>query len=351
MTTILSPRFTLTVYQTALAALRAGISFIPIANDGTKSPVVKWKEYQQRMPTLNDARRWFLEKDYGIAFLTGAVSGGLEMIDFDSYEVYEQFAEQMRLEGLGLLLDRIEQGYKERSPNGIHLYYKCALIEGNKKLAQRPLQEPPWVKSKIETRGEGGYSIGAWSGSNVHPSGRPYQLLQGSLATIQRIAPEDRALLLAVARTFDEMPPSQERGDHRPQKTLREKQGQLPGDIFNQRAMWHEILEPYGWTWVKRIGDEDFWRRPGKEMGISATTNYEGGDYLYVFSTSTIFEPCVGISKFAALTFLEYAGDFSASTKALAAQGYVDEKNKYEFTRYYISSQRPCCNSSLKMGS
>jgi hypothetical protein len=326
------PQSTLTVYQTALAALSAGISFIPIVADGTKRPAVRWKEYQQRMPTLREAKHWFSGSNRGIAFLTGAISGGLEMLDFDSRAAYEEFVVRMQQEDLTGLLESIEQGYKEFSPKGVHLYYRCALIEGNKKLAQRPLQASPWVESKIETRGEGGYSIGVPSKGGVHPSGLPYQLLDGSLATIQTIAPEDRALLLSVARVLDEMPPKKgqaPRDVHQSHTQFQGKNGvRLPGHIFNERATWEEILEPHGWTRLEPIGNEDFWRRPGKDRGISATTNYEGSDYLYVFSTSTIFEPRVGISKFAAYTFLEHNGDFSAATKALVTQGYIEEEQQ-----------------------
>jgi putative DNA primase/helicase len=330
--TVSSPQSTVrtfNVYQTARAALRAGISFVPILADGTKSPAVRWKDFQQTLPTTHDARIWFSGKNYGIAFITGAVSGSLEMLDFDSYTAYAEFVACVHKEGLAELLERIEQGYKEASPKGIHLYYRCDVIEGNTKLAQCPLQEAPWVMSKIETRGEGGYSIGAPSKGDVHPSRLPYQLLQGSLATIETITPQDRALLLSIARTLDEMPPphvspaSREIGQP-PKKYHRTHGERLPGDLFNEQATWAQILEPHGWTHLKSLGNEDFWRRPGKEQGLSATTNFAGGDYLYVFSTSTIFEPRVGISKFAAYTFLEHHGDFSAATKALVAQGYVE---------------------------
>ena len=328
------PHTRLALYQTALAPLRARISFIPILANGTKAPAVRWKEYQQRLPTLREARAWFHSKDreYGIAFITGTISGGLEMLDFDSWSIYEQFVERMRRSGLACLLERIERGYKERSPKGVHLYSRCtSVLEGNKKLAQRRVQEPPYVLSLIETRGEGGYGIGAWSPGTVHPSGLPYLVECGSLATIQTITPAERALLLAVARTLDEMPPPEKKGTQEGRQLQRKHQRhegeRLPGQVFNERGPgWAEILEPHGWTWVKSIGEEDFWRRPGKDRGLSATTNYEGSDYLYVFSTSTIFEPRVGISKFAARTFLEYDGNFSQAAKALAAQGYVEQE-------------------------
>jgi putative DNA primase/helicase len=112
-----------------------------------------------------------------------------------------------------------------------------------------------------------------------------------------------------------------------PKRSQPSNEGRRPGTIFNERATWPNILEAYGWTWVKRIGEEDFWRRPGKDVGISATTNYEGSDLLYIFSTSTPGSKGVGISKFAAYTFLEHQGNFSEATKALVAQGYVEEEN------------------------
>ena len=326
--TVSFPRSThpLNVYQTACAARRAGISFIPIRADGTKSPAVQWKDFQRKHPTLSDARTWFYRKNRGIAFITGAISGGLEMLDFDTHTAYEAFMARMQQEGLTWLLEKIEQGYKEFSPKGVHLYYRCAVIEGNKKLARCPLQDPPGIKSTIETRGEGGYSIGAPSCGGVHPSGQAYQLVQGSLATIQTIAAKDRALLLSVARVLDAMPTTFPRKAHKPKKVFqRSSEGRRPGTIFNERTMWSEILEPHGWTWIKSLGDEHFWRRLGKDVGISATTNYAGSDFLYVFSTSTPFEPRVGMSKFAAYTFLEHGGDFSEATKALVALGYVEE--------------------------
>jgi hypothetical protein len=301
-----SPRSTLTlnVYQTALAAIRVGISCIPILADGTKSPAVRWKEYQKKIPTPGEARQWFYGKNRGIAFITGEISGWLEMLDFDSREVYEQFVQRTRREGLTSLLERVEQGYKESS--------------------QRPLKEPPYMLNLIETRGEAGYSIGAPSCGKVHPSRQPYRVMQGSLATIETLVPEERALLLSVARTLDEVPTPSKDTHERKKVFEGSNEGRRPGTIFNERATWPEILEPHGWTWIKSIGVEDFWRRPGKDIGISSTTNYEGSDYLYVFSTSTLFEPRVGISKFAAYTLLNHGGDFSAATKALVAQGYVE---------------------------
>ncbi len=98
--------------------------------------------------------------------------------------------------------------------------------------------------------------------------------------------------------------------------------GQRPGDLFNQRASWEDILVPHGWQFVCSVGTEGRWRRPDKhDPGISATTNHNGHDLLYVFSTSTIFEAERGYSKFQAYTLLNHRGDFSAAARELAKQG------------------------------
>jgi len=97
-----------------------------------------------------------------------------------------------------------------------------------------------------------------------------------------------------------------------------------PGDLFNQRASWEEVLVPNGWELLRMVGEEGYWRRPGKGgPGISATTNYQGSDLLYVFSTSTVFEPERGYSKFSASTLLNFGEDFAAAAADLVHRGYT----------------------------
>jgi hypothetical protein len=70
-------------------------------------------------------------------------------------------------------------------------------------------------------------------------------------------------------------------------------------------------------------GEVTFWRRPGKNRGISATTGY-CGDRLYVFSSNAHpFAPERAYSKFAAFTLLNCGGDFSKAATILAHHGYV----------------------------
>ena len=66
-------------------------------------------------------------------------------------------------------------------------------------------------------------------------------------------------------------------------------------------------------------GGTDYWRRPGKTDGHSATTNHEGTDRLKVFSSSTPFDDDATYDKFSALAILEHGGDHRAAARALAA--------------------------------
>jgi putative DNA primase/helicase len=97
-----------------------------------------------------------------------------------------------------------------------------------------------------------------------------------------------------------------------------------PGDDFNDRQTWQSILVPHGWEWVFQRGTTWHLRRPGKREGTSATIGHstDGEDRLYVFTSSTEFEPNVPYTKFAAYTLLEHRGDYAAASRALRAEGF-----------------------------
>ena len=81
-------------------------------------------------------------------------------------------------------------------------------------------------------------------------------------------------------------------------------------------------LTSHGWTNVYTRDGTTYWRRPGKDIGISATTNFGGADLLYVFSSSTQFEAEKSYTRFGAYAVLNHGGDFHAAARALAQQGY-----------------------------
>jgi hypothetical protein len=93
-----------------------------------------------------------------------------------------------------------------------------------------------------------------------------------------------------------------------------------PGDEFNRRADPRDVLRRHGWTLV-RGGDNEYWRRPGKADGCSATLK---DGVFYVFSTNAApFEPNRAYAPFAVYALLEHGGDFTAAALALSARGYA----------------------------
>ncbi len=296
--------------QTAIDSLSHKISVWPPRQDGTKAPDGAWKSGQSALPTEQQVLAWYADGRTGVGWITGAVSGGLEVLDFDDRSTWAEFCKLCGEAGLGGLLDKVAGGYLENTPNGAHLAYRCELIEGNQKIAQRADK-----KALIETRGEGGFVIVAPSHGAVNLKGA-YVLVSGGVATIATITPAERRVLFDVARIFDELPII----EHAPPRQVGD--GDRPGDAYNASASWDDVLAPHGWRRVSgRLGTES-WCRPGKDFGISATTNHAGSDLLYVFSTSTAFESGRGYSKFSAYALLTHGGDFSAASKELRLLGY-----------------------------
>jgi hypothetical protein len=320
-----------TVRIAAFSAHKAGLSVVPPKEDGSKAPIAEWKQYQIERPNEIVLNRWYGNGRTGMGIVCGAVSGNLETTEFDDLPTYQEYKRLAITSGLGELVERIEAGYSEQSPSGgIHWLYLCSEIGGNAKLARRPklpeeMAHPDdKVKVLIETRGQGGYIITAPTYGGVHESGQPYRLLRGGFDSIATITPEERADLFELARTFDQMPKRVVEG---PTDKAAGKARVRPGDDFNARGDWSYILERHRWRPIFERGGETFWRRPGKDRGISATTNYQDSDLFYVFSTSTAFEELQGYSKFSAFALLEHDSDYGAAAKALAGMGYGEPRN------------------------
>lgn len=104
--------------------------------------------------------------------------------------------------------------------------------------------------------------------------------------------------------------------------------GTRPGDEYNAKTDWADILAPLGWTHVYTRGDESYLRRPGKNDGTSATLRHSTGK-LYVFSDATEFEPNKAYSKFEAYTLLNHGGDYSAAARELGRAGFGDRSADY----------------------
>ena len=322
------------VYRAAKEAFRAGLCVLPPVEDGSKRPQPidgSWQQFKTERPTPELLRTWYPGRG-GIGVVAGGVSGDVECFDFDDMKTYEAFCKNASVTGLGDVIERIEAGYCDDTPGGgVRWLCRCpgANREHNEKLARRPKRpeekkhEKDNVKVLIELPD---YAIVAPSNGRVHPSGRPYVRRSGDFLSIATISVDEREALLELARSFDEMPRHEAHGPEPKASTTKVRA--RPGDDYNARTEWAELLEPAGWTYVYRRGDVSYWRRPGKNFGISATTNFRGSDLLYVFSSSTAFEQDKSYSRFAAYAVLHHDGDFWAAARALGEDGYGESTKK-----------------------
>jgi Bifunctional DNA primase/polymerase, N-terminal len=302
------------VLTEAQRLVAAGVSLIPIAADGSKRPVVSWKAFQSRRPTAGELQRWFASAPYGLAIVGGYVSGCLEVLDFDATDIFDPWR---------AMVEELAPGLLERLPltqtpsAGRHVPYRCAIVEGNQKLA-RGLNAEGRPETLIETRGAGGYAIIPPSPPTCHPLKKPYVLLRGDLAAIPMITAEERTIVLSAARSFNEHVESKRVISGTISPGTFQPQGSRPGEFCHAQAQWSDILEPHGWSRVGQRGEITLWKRPGKRArGWTATTNYNGSNLLYVFSSNALpFEPERAYSKFAAYALLAHGGDWRTAADA-----------------------------------
>ena len=313
------------ILTTALRFATQDIVVVPVAGDGSKRPgLSSWKEFQERKPTQEELLAWFNnEQVQGLGVITGPISGNLLMIEFEGRAIDQKLhlraKEAMESAGLEYLWNQLTNGYSEMTPSGgLHFLVKVdgPAIDGNTKLASKAGEDGGCL---IETRGAGGFSICAPSGGTAHPTGKTWAMIAGAIETIPTISTDEMNELFTILQTFDEMPKPE---ITKQELTKREFNPALPGDDYNQRMTWEEILEPLGWKKVFTQAEKTLWRRPNKNEGISASTNHGGYDTFYVFSTSTTFEANKSYSKFAVYAHLHHNDNFKHAAEALRFAGF-----------------------------
>ncbi|MBM3271645.1 MAG: bifunctional DNA primase/polymerase, partial [Candidatus Sericytochromatia bacterium] len=286
--------------ETATRYLAAGLSVLPAVRAEKRPALSGWKAFQSRLPSVQQVEQWFAGTPDALCIVAGAVSGHLEVIDFDHQaDQFEAWTTLIPPELLGrLVIERTQSG-------GRHLAYRCeGPVCGNMKLSQA-LRDGR-LETLIETRGEGGLFL-----CDPTPG---YTLEQGMFTELPILSTAERESLLEAAWSLNEYlpPPDGPSGDAIPIDGR-------PGDEFNERGDVREVLVRNGWTLAKP-GANEYWRRPGKSVGWSATLKDR---VFYVFSGNAApFEPNRAYSPFSVITLLEHGGDFGAAASGLRTQGF-----------------------------
>lgn len=102
--------------------------------------------------------------------------------------------------------------------------------------------------------------------------------------------------------------------------------GTRPGDDYDARGDFFELLRRHGWTSMGDAGKR--WTRPGKSYGVGATWD-EVPRRFYVFSSNAApLEAHKTYKPWHVYALLEHGGDFRAAAQALAAQGYGEPQTR-----------------------
>jgi hypothetical protein len=302
--------------------IQVGLSVV--ATDANKRALFSWKKYQQQIISSAEISEQLSHaKAAGLAVICGTVSGGLEVVDVDlkndiSGTLWQRLFDALADAGLIKLLK-----IAKTKSGGYHLYYRCEVIEGNKKLSLRAatpaeLKDNPQLKQVviIETRGEAGYVIA--------PPTPGYEWTEG---TLHVLSIDQRDCLLEICRSFNEaiemldVPISG--------KPDAKSYGISPFEQYNKTGDVVELLVQHGWSIVKRQSNKVVFKRPG------TTDSKSSGDYNYdlgwfsVFTTNSIFEPNKAYQPYAVFAMLECKGNFKDAAKKLLDMGYGERRESY----------------------
>ena len=286
------------ILATATRYAGLGLSVIPVHSaldsDASlrKKPTIPWKPYQGQIATAVELGHMF-NNGADVAVICGSVSGNLEVLDFDDPDLFKPYMDALA----GHDIELVNKLLVSKTPSGgYHLLYRhTGSPEGNRKLAM----SGDGKKVRLETRGQGGYALAS-------PS-QGYQL-NGDLADLQTISKDERDLLIWISTTFNEHHRRELRQHH-----SNSGSGDRPGDVFNEKADWHQLLQEDGWGFCRKVGDREHWTRPGKKDGSSATLHLSKG--LYVFSTNTSLPNECPLDPFGYVSHMRFNGDFGAAAR------------------------------------
>lgn len=335
------------IATTAFNAFSSGLSIIPIRH-GSKSPAVPWKDYQERLPTIQEVIQWFKTPQNGLAVVCGNVSGNLEMTEIEgaAQDCLDNILTRLE-DQAPLVLQKIRK-WCERSPSGgYHWFYRLELPEGEKMPVNTKIASGADKSTLAETRGQGGYSVIAPTPGSFHPAtGKPWQTVTGSPQTVPTLTLSERQQLHTVLwEVLNEHPSIRKPGtnekpapieNYKPQP-IKTDGAKSPLDDWATRNDLANELQKAGWTPCGHdsSGGRVF-TRPGKNPkdGPSAILHGEPGEQvLSVFTTSTDFEENTSggqaYSAARALAVLRYGSDSTENmqslTKELRKEGYGEE--------------------------
>ncbi len=160
------------ILNAAFDLWRRGLSVIPVplpdSNHDGKTPVIRWREFQDRLPTESELGAWF-DDPCNIAVITGRISG-VVVIDADSSEAIRWATKTLPY-----------TPWQTRTARGFHLWYRHPGVRiGNR----AKIDTRTSGRLDLDVRGDGGYVIGPGS---IHATGVQYEFAGDWLVPRERL--------------------------------------------------------------------------------------------------------------------------------------------------------------------
>lgn len=304
--------------ETASLFLSRGYAPMPVTVDkaprrpgvdpDSRESLIAWKRYQTTPPPAVQVERWFTHPDTrGIGLVLAPRPGGLACLDFDNPDEYDAIDTDLRQgdDELSAIWARLHRWHERTPGGGVHLLFTIDDAQTIPKL------------EKIDTLG-----IGKASHCVMHPT--PGYRLISEGKDPAHLAQEELETLTDYIRARQEprTTPAASQTAQRPYTGIQDD-ANLPGGDYNRRGDHRQLLEAHGWKFLRKSGDEEYWRRPGKDTGQSGTWGYAGEPLFHCFTSSVPdLEADRSYSLFALYAALEHGGDYAAAARELRLQGY-----------------------------
>lgn len=294
--------------QEAARLSESGLNVLP-AIKSLKRPNGSWREYREKRRAVDEA----FDRCDALAVVCGAISGNVEIIDFDAQAVdFDDWCQRVAELDENAAQTLFSCVLETTQSGGKHLAYRCSEpVDGNLKLTTRNVDG--YAKTTIETRGEGGIVI-------VAPTAG-YAVVRGDWAALPVVSAATRKTFLDAARSLSDAPKEAPKTPNVAPRAIADS-GDSIADWMRTQGIIPRLLSANGWRYVETRGDNEHWRRPGKNDGVSGTLNLEKLCF-YVFSSNAApLEPNRAYSALQLAATFEFGGDEKA-----AARYYADERD------------------------
>ncbi len=293
--------------QEAARLSESGLNVLP-ATKSLKRPNGSWREYREKRRAVDEA----FDRCDALAIVCGAVSGNVEIIDFDAGAVdFDNWAERVAELDADAAQTLFSCVLETTQSGGKHLAYRCETpVDGNLKLTTRDADGA--AKTTIETRGEGGIVI-------VAPTAG-YAVVRGGWDALPVVSAATRKTFLDAARSLSDAPKDPPKTPNAAPRAF--DGGDSIADWLRSSGELQRSLTAHGWRYVETRGENEHWRRPGKSEGISGTLNLEKQCFYVFTSNAAPLEPNRAYSALQLIAALDFGGN-----ETEAARHFADERD------------------------